>query len=74
YKDLIDFVSDSFESNSEQTPFFVVQADFTEPFCTVSKTLRDALSKFIVRDDLVVEKENTKFVSVVDRIKADAER
>ncbi|EGQ7707790.1 caspase family protein [Vibrio cholerae] len=74
YKDLIDFVSDSFESNSEQTPFFVVQADFTEPFCTVSKTLRDALSKFIVRDDLVVEKENTKFVSIVDRIKADAER
>ncbi|HCE3405209.1 TPA: caspase family protein [Vibrio parahaemolyticus] len=74
YKDVIDFVSDSFESNSEQTPFFVVQADFTEPFCTVSKSLRDALREFTVSDDLAVEKEETKFLSIVDRIKADAER
>ncbi|MEM6250865.1 caspase family protein [Shewanella vaxholmensis] len=74
YKDVIDFVSDSFELNSHQTPFFVVQADFTEPFCTVSESLRNALSKFTESDDLVEEKEATKFLSIVDRIKADAER
>jgi Caspase domain len=36
YKDIIDFISDDFERNSYQTPFFVTQADFTELFweCT----------------------------------------
>jgi len=43
YKDLIDFISDDFDGNSVQRPFFVVQADFTEQFCTVSETLRAAI-------------------------------
>ena len=42
-KDIIDYISDAFAGNSQQTPFFVVQADFTEPFCRVTKTLRQGL-------------------------------
>ncbi|WP_265428539.1 caspase family protein [Chryseobacterium sp. YIM B08800] len=33
YKDIIDYISDEFTKISEQTPFFVIQADFTENFC-----------------------------------------
>ena len=40
YKDIIDFISDEFDGNPEQTPFFVVQADYTEKFCTLSKSIR----------------------------------
>ena len=50
YKDVIDFVSDSFSNSHNQTPFFIVQADFTEPFCTVSKTLRESLADLFLRD------------------------
>jgi len=44
YKDLIDYVSDSFAGNPSQTPFFVVQADFTDRFCSVDETLRKSLA------------------------------
>lgn len=43
-KDIIDYVSDEFEGNSLQTPFFVAQADFTELFCKITPTLRSRLS------------------------------
>ncbi|WP_447472901.1 caspase family protein [Vibrio harveyi] len=74
YKDIIDYVSDSFESNSEQTPFFVVQADFTEPFCSISSSLRDALTNISVGKTPAEPKDEPKFSSIVEKIKADAER
>src|SRR5262249_28074447 len=40
YKDIIDFVSDSFATNARQKPVFVAQANFTEEFCAVSDSLR----------------------------------
>jgi hypothetical protein len=46
-KDIIDFVSDAFLGNSLQTPFFVVQADFTEPFCQVDEALRQKLQRLL---------------------------
>ena len=42
-KDIIDYVADAFSGNSQQTPFFVVQADFTESFCRVTESLRKRL-------------------------------
>lgn len=74
YKDIIDYVSDAFESNSEQTPFFVVQADFTESFCNISQSLRETLSSLTDNDTKEAVKENSQFTSIVDRIIADAER
>jgi hypothetical protein len=46
YKDIIDVISDEFADNSEQTPFFVIQADLTEKFCTFSSELREYLGLF----------------------------
>jgi hypothetical protein len=76
YKDIIDFVSDSFQNNSEQTPFFVVQADFTESFCSISQSLRDKL-KFVFetkkQDDDTLKSDKLK-LSIVDLVKQDADK
>jgi hypothetical protein len=40
HKDIIDHVSDSFSADALQTPFFVVQADFTDLFCKVDAVLQ----------------------------------
>lgn len=73
YKDVIDYVSDSFESNSQQTPFFVVQADFTEPFCNISQQLRESLNKITAKQTSVTP-DDAKSQSLVERIKKDASR
>lgn len=44
YKDIIDYISDEFASNQNQTPFFVIQAEYTEKFCTLSKALKEYLA------------------------------
>jgi len=44
YKDIIDFISDEFEGNPSQTPFFVVQADYTEKFCVINEALKEYLN------------------------------
>lgn len=46
YKDIIDYISDEFEGNPDQTPFFVIQADYTEKFCSLTKQLQDYLASF----------------------------
>ncbi len=46
YKDIIDVISDEFFDNQEQTPFFVIQAELTEKFCTFSTELREYLNRF----------------------------
>ncbi|MGN5074309.1 caspase family protein [Aeromonas veronii] len=74
YKDIIDYVSDSFSSNAKQTPFFVVQADFTEPFCSISQSLRDSLEKLTASNATSSTKDEAQFQSIVDKIKADAAR
>jgi len=45
YKNIIDYVSDYFEGNAQQTPLFITQADFTETFCEISKELQAFLSE-----------------------------
>lgn len=45
YKDVADFIADAFAPNKDQTPTFVIQADLTEVFCTVSDDLRADLGK-----------------------------
>ncbi|MCE7699222.1 MAG: caspase family protein [Methanobacterium paludis] len=41
YKDIIDYVSDDFETKKDQTPFFVAQADFTEKFSQITSQIKD---------------------------------
>ena len=72
YKDIIDVISDDFVNNQDQTPFFVIQADYTEKFCAISKALREYLNNFDVTKlsvDIAIE---DKAISLVDIIKQDA--
>ncbi|WP_418262368.1 caspase family protein [Flavobacterium faecale] len=76
YKDIIDFISDEFEKSTEQTPFFITQADHTESFLTTSKELQDVISKYIIKEEKeteVAKEESIKYNSYLDRIKKDAE-
>lgn len=41
YKDIIDYISDYFDQNGKQTPFFVTQADFTDVFCIITEQIRE---------------------------------
>jgi hypothetical protein len=47
YKDIIDFISDDFESSQIQTPVFVTQATFTEVFTQRMSGLTEVTKKFI---------------------------
>jgi len=77
YKDVIDYVSDSFSDNHNQTPFFIVQADFTESFCTVTETLRKALKDVLVHqtadlDPKLIAGDSQK--SLLDLVREDAQK
>jgi hypothetical protein len=49
YKDIIDYVSDEFEKSTEQTPFFITQADHTERFINSSPEIQKALNKYVIK-------------------------
>ena len=46
YKDIIDFILDEFNGNQEQTPFFVIQAELTEKFCSFNDDLKLYLNNY----------------------------
>lgn len=74
YKDIIDYISDRFEKDPDQTPFFVVQADFTDPFCRVVDSMREAVGK---RLDVSIESDGTQdsskaSVALVELVKQEA--
>jgi Caspase domain len=43
YRDIVDHISDAFETNPDQTPTFVIQAPCVEIFCAVDKSIRKLL-------------------------------
>jgi Caspase domain len=71
YKDIIDYISDAFEKNTSQTPFFVVQADYTEKFCFISTALKEYLDNL---NTALIDDTETKEVemSLIDKIKKQA--
>lgn len=75
YKDIIDYISDEFAKSTEQTPFFVTQADYTEIFTSTSDKLNDVLAKYIISENVIEKKdvEEIKYNSYIDKIKKDAE-
>lgn len=46
YKDIIDFILDEFDGNQEQTPFFVIQAELTEKFCSFNDEVKTYLESY----------------------------
>ena len=51
YKDIIDFILDEFNGNPDQTPFFVIQAELTEKFCSLTLDFKTFLAGNIVGGD-----------------------
>ena len=77
YKDIIDYISDEFEKSTEQTPFFITQADHTERFLDTSPELQKVISKYIVESKNETETLKVeipvKYTSFIDKIKKEAE-
>lgn len=71
YKDIIDVIADDFLGNVEQTPFFVIQADYTEKFCTISHELKAYLNGSNETIDTSNDGSDTT-LSLIDVIKSDA--
>lgn len=71
YKDIIDFISDEFENNPSQTPFFVVQADYTEKFSVLNESVKEYLNNLDFNLHSV-NSEKSGDLSLLDRIKMDA--
>lgn len=72
YKDIIDFISDEFENNVSQTPFFVIQADYTEKFCSIDTSLKEYLEGLNFNNK-AEEKDKVEEISLLDKIKKQAE-
>src|SRR6185295_17913253 len=70
-KDIIDVISDEFATNQEQTPFFVVQADYTEKFCLLTKGLREFLSSFD-KIKLNITESKTQPITISQLVKNEA--
>jgi hypothetical protein len=71
YKDIIDYISDEFEGNSTQTPFFVIQADYTEKFCSLSAQLRQYLDQLNFNIETKAQ-QRAESLSLIDKIKKQA--
>jgi hypothetical protein len=69
YKDIIDFILDEFNGNQDQTPFFVIQAELTEKFCSLTPEFKNILS---ASDTLESNKEQKKTPSLLDLVKTNA--
>ena len=68
YKDIIDFILDEFSGNQEQTPFFVIQAELTEKFCSFNEELKLYLNNYKNKESNTSEDEK-KVPSLIEIVK-----
>ena len=57
YKDVMDTLSDEFSSNKKQTPFFVMQGNYTESFGHIAQDVSEALIKITTNSSDIEEKQ-----------------
>ena len=78
YKDIIDFITDDFEDNDEQKPYFVTQADFTEYFCTDLKSAKEVLKsynlEFVDNGEVETHEVGAASKGLIDFIREDSEK
>ncbi|HPS92003.1 MAG TPA: caspase family protein [Methanothrix sp.] len=82
FKDIIDYVSDDFDANAEQTPFFITQATNTELFATVDSSIIEKIHSYLniycpMLDPSEKKDTNhsvTQSASIIELVKADSER
>lgn len=65
YKDIMDYISDDFANDGAQTPFFIVQAKFTERFGSVSPKDKNNL----LIHPVIEEKDSPENWSIVEKVK-----
>jgi hypothetical protein len=71
YKDIIDFILDDFNGNKDQTPFFVIQAELTEKFCSLSADFKNFLSTNGTKTTSI-ESDHKKPSSLLELVKENA--
>ena len=73
YKDVMDTLSDEFSSNKVQTPFFVMQGNYTESFGHIAQDVSQALSKITNSSNDIEEKQlEDSHKTMVQLIKGEA--
>jgi hypothetical protein len=73
YKDIIDYVSDDFgKIKTNQTPFFVTQADYTEKFCSINPDVKNLFSSNEEKDEEEKSKPQMEIKTLASVIKSDA--
>lgn len=72
YKDIIDFIADDFDKNPEQTPFFVVQANYREKFCILNPPLREYLKSVELTSTITAPSKDPDNTLIL-KIKKDSE-
>lgn len=74
YKDVMDTLSDEFSSNKKQTPFFVMQGNYTESFGHIAQDVSEALIKITTSSNDIEEKKvEDSHKTLVQLIKGEAE-
>jgi hypothetical protein len=82
FKDIIDYISDDFDTNAKQTPFFITQATNTELFTTVDRSINEKILSYLniycpmpaPSEKEVTDHSITQSVSLIDLVKADSEK
>ena len=75
YRNIIDYISDEFISNVEQKPFFVIQAENTEKFCSLNKDLKLYLKQYTGKNPTKpIAKSETAVSTLSNLIIKDAEQ
>lgn len=73
YKDIMDFISDEFDGNSDQTPHFVIQAELTEKFCKINSDLKEYITNLVLRPNSEETKDSDgKSLSLTELVKLNA--
>lgn len=62
YKHIIDYVSDDFSDNKEQTPYFIAQADYTENFLNITDEQKQSLENLIFQETKKVIQHNSSHI------------
>ena len=75
YKEIMDYVSDSFQGNKNQTPLFISQASFTETFIPVDEALKALVNNALSTNfNLIPEANKASLTSLIDKVREDAKR
>lgn len=77
YRDIMNYVSDEFEKNGVQTPFFVTQCDNTDVFLDVNSEIKSVLGSELLRDSSGAVAElgpSNVSITLLDLVRKDAEK